>query len=227
MRTALFFLALTLASPAGADCLQSGLSCFGDLNTYDNSTDPVRALDCSRFHVDAGASFDHFQGLVSAHSMSTPGNTASATITDLFVLTGPPPGTVVPIVVVGDFELQNVRQPDAATWSQGTILTPLIGGGPNPDPNQDFFSFIASAPGTETVSKRLQFAMNVKAGQGFEIDITAASQSSGNAGGYSHGRLSFEGLPPGSSVTSCKGFRQDQPTPVLARSWGALKGIYR
>jgi hypothetical protein len=69
--------------------------------------------------------------------------------------------------------------------------------------------------------------MNVRAGHEFEISLVAGVYSSGEEGGYSHARLSFEGLPPGSSMTSCKGYRQDQPVPALARSWGGLKAIYR
>jgi hypothetical protein len=40
------------------------------------------------------------------------------------------------------------------------------------------------------------------------------------------GLLSFEGLPPGSSITSCNGFYQ-QATQVQVTSWGRVKAFYR
>jgi hypothetical protein len=39
--------------------------------------------------------------------------------------------------------------------------------------------------------------------------------------------LEFVDLPPGSTVTSCKGYLQEQPVPALTRSWGELKAAYR
>jgi hypothetical protein len=111
------------------------------------------------------------------------------------------------------------------TWSSGEIWTPPIVGAPDPSYVEAFFT--ASAPGTETSTREIHLPMNVKAGQEYEILLRAAVFSSGNAGGYAHGRLSFAGLPPGSSITSCKGFRQDQPVPTLPVSWGGLKATYR
>jgi len=214
------------ASGARADCPSGSFSCYGSgASSGSSTTDPVASFDCSRFHVDSHLSFDHIQGLVSAQSVSVPGNTASAYLSDNFVLTGPPAGTLVPITVVGDFELQNIRQVNAVTWSSGSIFTPLLSSGPIPNSAEVFFT--ASATGTETTTEQVRLDMNVRSGQEFEIGFKATAQASGNAGGYSHGRLSFAGLPPGSSITSCKGFRQDQPVPTLPVSWGGLKATYR
>ena len=222
--TSLFLLTFVPAT-ALADCMNGYWICNGDVTTYVATPDPVRVFDCSRFHVESTGSFDHIQGLANAQSMSVPGNTAGAQIYDEFVLTGPPAGTVVPIVVVGDFELQNIRQVNAVTHSDGSLFTPPITGGPSPNAVDVFFT--ASAPGTETATRQALLPMNVKAGVKFEISMTAGVFSSGNAGGYSHGRLSFSGLPPGSSITSCKGFRQDAPVPALPSSWGRMKALYR
>jgi len=222
-----FLLVPLWATAVRAECPNGSFSCYGSgASSGETTADPVASFDCSRFHVDSHLSFDHIQGLVSAQSVSVPGNTASAYLSDNFVLTGPPAGTLVPITVVGDFDLQNIRQVNAVTWSSGSIFTPLLSGsGPIPNTAEVFFT--ASAPGTETITQQVRLDMNVKAGQEFEIGFKATAQASGNAGGYSHGRLSFAGLPPGSSITACKGFRQDQPVPALPVSWGGLKATYR
>lgn len=41
------------------------------------------------------------------------------------------------------------------------------------------------------------------------------------------GRLRFSGLPPGASVVSCQGYRQDFATASLPVTWGQLKARYR
>jgi len=227
-RIALVFLLLhwpSIPTAARADCINGFFSCNGQVNSGTGTTDPVSSFDCSRFHVDSHMSFDHIQGLASAQSLSVPGNTANAVLDDMFVLTGPPTGTLVPIVVRGSFELQNIRQVNAVTWSSGGIWTPPITGAPDPSYVEVFFT--ASAQGTETSTEQIQLPMNARAGQEFELNFRASVYSAGNAGGYSHGRLSFAGLPPGSSITSCKGFRQDEAVPVLPVSWGGLKATYR
>src|SRR5262249_12277290 len=39
--------------------------------------------------------------------------------------------------------------------------------------------------------------------------------------------LTFEGLPAGTSITSCHGYRQDAAVPTSHTTWGSLKARYR
>lgn len=219
---------LCLSSPASAVCKDGRLICDGHANPPSNSVispDPVASLDCNALHTTIHEEFDHVAGLARVDGLSVAGHWPYAAIVDDYVLSGLPPGTVVPITVVGDFELQNVRTDTAITWSGGEIFTPLIAGAPDPSYVETFFT--ASATGTETATQQVRMTMNFTVGVPYEIELSASVFCSGGAGGYSHGKLSFEGIPTGASITACKGYHQDAPTPTLARSWGALKVSYR
>lgn len=209
---------------AGA-CKDAWLNC--DVQAFNalSTPDPSAQQDCNALHTNIHLEFDHVAGTARVDAQSVSGHWPRAVLLDDFVLTGPPAGTVVPITVVGDFELVNIRQENHVTWSAGQIFIPYFPGAPDPNVDETFFT--ATAPGTETATRQVRLTFDMKAGQAYEIQLSPAVFTSGNAGGSAHGRLSFEGLPQGSSITSCKGFRQDQPVPALPLSWGAVKASYR
>ena len=161
-------------------------------------------------------------------------------------ITIPPRGPLpvsVPGTVDGWFELhgkfgklpmKDLLQPAIDYARNGFPVTEIIAAGWELNarvlrqyPNYAETFLTASAPGTESATRQLRLTVNMKAGQPYEIQLAANVFTSGNAGGSSQGRLSFERLPPGASITSCKGFRQDAPVATLAKSWGALKHLYR
>ena len=221
-------LLLSSSSRASAACKDGRLVCDGHANPPGAAVvapDPTATLDCNTLHQTIHLEFDHVAGLAGTDAVSVTGHWPYAATIDDYTLTGLAAGTVVPITVVGDFDLQNIRKDTAVTWSGGWVGTPPIPGAPDPSYVETYFT--ASATGTETATRQVRLAVNMKAGEPFDIQLSAAVFASGGAGGFSHGRLSFEGLPPGTSITSCKGFRQDAPTPALAKSWGGLKATYR
>jgi hypothetical protein len=225
LRTLPLLLLISVPAPAArAACPTAALTCGGTTTTYVGTTDALRSLDCDRLTVDSDVSFNHLAGLVDVRTYGG-SNHANAILLDTFVLSGLPVGTVVPIDVVADVALENIRQVNAGTVSSANLWTAPIAGAP--DPSSVYTDLIASAPGTETATRQLRLAMNFTVGNEYEISLSAGASSSGGAGGSVHARLSFQGLPPGATITSCKGFTQNQPVPTLPVSWGAIKAVYR
>jgi hypothetical protein len=74
-------------------------------------------------------------------------------------------------------------------------------------------------------SDSLDFTFTRPAGTPFGLEIHGDAQRGYNL--INNVRFAFLDLPPGATVTSCKGYRQEQPTPAVARSWGRLKAAYR
>jgi len=61
----------------------------------------------------------------------------------------------------------------------------------------------------------------------FAVETRLESDPGSGGNGSVTARLSFEGLPPGARVRSCKGFVFDVPVPAIASSWGRVKSSYR
>lgn len=73
----------------------------------------------------------------------------------------------------------------------------------------------------------LNVTVQVPAGQTFGISYTVEAEA--NEGGYAQAgtQLAFQDLPPGASIQSCYGYRQDFPVPTKTMSWGRVKVLYR
>jgi hypothetical protein len=76
----------------------------------------------------------------------------------------------------------------------------------------------------------LVLPVTIVAGTPVEIDFTLGGrQLIGSTGDESDasGTITFSGLPPGATITSCHGYQGPQATPAKPVSWGKLKSLYR
>jgi hypothetical protein len=77
-----------------------------------------------------------------------------------------------------------------------------------------------------TFADSLDFTITRPAGAPVGLQFHALT----DRGGYNTSliaQLVFLDLPSHATVTSCKGYTQDQPVAALARSWGSVKAGYR
>lgn len=66
------------------------------------------------------------------------------------------------------------------------------------------------------------------AGQPFRIHVVLdLGTSLDNDVVYANGKLHFDGLPQGASVSSCHGYHQDAAVSAQPMTWGALRARYR
>ncbi len=230
---ALLFASLLLAAPARADCYYSAPSaatCTGQVNHVATLIGTIASTDCSFDDLTSSASYDAATGALYAEARTSGRHTynevARSVLDDEYVVSGIPVGTHLQVTAVADCELDNIVIAGRGVLPSyvGLWVPPVTGGAV---PNADNFPFIASAPGEETTTHQLHLSLPVVAGTQLELQTEAYAQCSGGVGGYARAKLSFQGLPPGSTVTSCQGYRQDQPVPTLTRSWGSVKATYR
>ncbi len=219
-------LPLSPASIASAACQDSWMICSGYVSHALATSDATGQLDCSLNNLHSTMSFDVPAGRANADAMSVAGFYNVCQLIDDYTVTGVPEGTALSVTAVADLDLLYVRVAGMSpTFVFGSLwVSPVVGA---PNPNIDEFYFAGAAPGEETQTHQLRLALPVLAGTPFPLSLSVGVSASGRQGGYSHARLSFEGLPPGARIASCKGYHQDQPVPALARSWGAVKATYR
>lgn len=82
-------------------------------------------------------------------------------------------------------------------------------------------------PQDASADSTLRLSIGCTAGQPFELRMGLLAGAGRMAGAQVSATLRFADLPPGATITSCHGYRQDAPTPVHRSSWGSLKQIYR
>ena len=214
--------ALLLLAPrvAHSDCIASEAVCSGTVSTpttptYSTSCDtPVMSI--ARIDYDVPG---HRLRLSYDESMSV-----SLSLRDEFKVTGPPDGTPVPLHLRIRFHGTAGGYgsgPAAGGTMSARALAPLAG--------ETTVAKTYGAPygwnSTMTFSDSLDFQVTRPAGTPVGLEIHADS----SYGYYLNNMVEFVflDLPPGSQVTSCKDYLQEQPTPTLARSWGNLKAAYR
>ena len=76
----------------------------------------------------------------------------------------------------------------------------------------------------------LVLPVTIVAGTPAEVDFTLGGrQLVGGIGNESDASatITFSGLPPGATMTSCQGFQGARATPAKSVSWGKLKSLYR
>jgi hypothetical protein len=146
---------------------------------------------------------------------------------DAFTLTGPPPGT--PIALHMRVRMQGYKNwtgtccPDSQVYVGIFPLEPQAG-----DPSANWSFGISSGPFRALAfSDSLDITLQRTAGApiGLAIYALATDHSSGSA--RLEGTFTFVDLQPGWTVTSCKGYLKEQPTPAAAASWGRVKAAYR
>lgn len=207
---------------ARAACLVSSARCQGSTVF---PTGPTYSITCEDDLLEVSVvDFNVPKGTFDTWSDEAPG--AELYLNDEFTLSGPPAGTPVTFHVrvrahgtLGGF--------GGPTGSHALLeigaLVPQPG-----DPPSASKSFDAP-PGLSDViafSDSLDFTVTRPAGSPVGLQFHALA----GTGGYDTSliaQLVFLDLPSHATVTSCKGYSQDQPVPALARSWGSVKATYR
>jgi hypothetical protein len=207
-----------------SDALCNSGDMYGD--THFTTTDPTFFKICSGpvmntetalFDVPAG----HFEMGVGE------GGGMRLWLRDVFTVSGPVAGTPVTlhmrIRVHGSVNWDGTCCPDSQTHVD---LTPLE---PQPGDAVTHWSFgkTSGAYNLYPFSDSLDISLARTAGAPIGIEIHGVTDVSAPSSAWLVGDFVFLGLPPGATVTSCKGYRQEQPVPARAESWGRVKAIYR
>ena len=135
-------------------------------------------------------------------------------LADEYELVGLPAGTAVPLVA--RFAYHNVY--DFGTDVSGmSFRVRLLEGTTN----------VAEAQGVwREWSDELELPIASVAGTAFQLR-SRYGWSARDGRGRANAGLSFSGIPPGSFLRSCQGYRQDGPVAAAATSWGRVKIRYR
>ena len=210
-------------------CPLSTLNCNGSLSSSD---DAVRALTCSNSQGGAGVGYDLVSGTIhAAGSGGDGGGGGSVQAVDDYTIVGLPTGTPVTFTarlrVIG-----SVGGGCAVTFPSGDFFGRLTEGASNRVEVRRSTTLVCQPFGGPccatggSVDSTLRVTVAGTAGLAFRL--TSEVGASGRfLGANVTGQLSFEGLPPGTTVVSCQGFRQDFPVPARPTSWGAVKVRYR
>ncbi len=78
-----------------------------------------------------------------------------------------------------------------------------------------------------SVYDSVEVVVTVASGEPFVMTFGVAAAGGETGSGSGGGQLHFADLPPGATVESCHGYRQDSPTPELRQTWGRIKARYR
>ena len=223
-------IAFALAAPAEAEvCPASDVLCqSGDDNgdTFSTTTlptffkicgGPTMNVEQATFDIPAGK----FQVAVGE------GGAMRLWLRDAFTVTGPAPGTPIAVHmrvrVHGGLNWDGACCPDSQAHVDLTPLEPQVGDSPA------HWSFgKTSGPFTAyPFSDSLDITLQRTAGAPIGIEIHAVADIQAPSSSNIEGEFTFPDLPQGWTVTSCKGYRKDQPVPAASASWGRVKAIYR
>jgi hypothetical protein len=219
------------ARAADAPCPPSTILCLGgDPNNFDpasgTTTAPTFHGLCEGVILNtAGADFDVPAGTFDIFVAE--GGDIDLALRDAFTVTGPATGTPVALHL-------RLRFHGYENWAGGccpdsqvrVAVLPLEPQAGDPAPVWTFgksgfpyqlYNFADS----------LDFTLQRTAGAPVGIEIHALSHLTGASSMNLIGSFSFLDLQPGWTVTSCKGYRAEQPVPAVRTSWGSLKATYR
>ncbi len=201
------------APPSRAACPTNSISCDG---VTTNFTAPSQSQSCSSGGF---ASYDDINGQV--YSYGYFGGT-STTAQDDFVVTGIPSGS--PLTFSAMLQVSSTDCCNNLTGGSISGATIQLAGGPAASGG-----YLSNCHGCNSFTQTLTIPITTTAGTHFQIAYQARTYSIEAGGGSSSigGTLSFAGLPPGSIVSSCQGFRQDFIVAVSLASWGRLRLLYR
>ena len=130
---------------------------------------------------------------------------AGVYIEDLFTVSGPPPGTLVPITA------HLLLDTPSATCSANI---------------QDTHGGLASISSPQDGDELILPVAGIS-GQPFQLHFEIACSNVGSSPGSLGGTFSFTGLPPGTGITSCHGYLNGTPVAAHESSWGRVKILYR
>jgi len=215
-------LACVGALPAQAgDCPTNGIEKPGF--TYSSVSGAYQTPDSTDFGQIVYDGWNLSTGTLRVHHWGGLG-TSTVHVSDLYDLTGVPPGTQVVALAVMDVKAWAATDGCGGTgcagYVGGTITSPeqtatQFGVGPTYGGFVSFNFFVASyvtlTAGTPTPVT-------------FQIDARRVPGGSHSADGV--GTIHFVGLAPGQTVVSCQGY-VDPSTPALPTSWGGVKARYR
>jgi hypothetical protein len=160
--------------------------------------------------------FNYAQGTSSIHFFN---DKVALTTEDSFHFDGPVPGQTIHARVSLALNGQACNG-DVASVSATLQVTPGLA--------QDYLLLgPIQSGGCKTGSQTLTQDVAFVSGETFTIRVTLDSNHGGGGSGFLSAALQFEQIPANVVVRSCHGYRQDGPVPALARSWGAVKSLYR
>jgi hypothetical protein len=232
-------LLLTAAGPrpARADCPTSNVTCYNQNEPHDqtitSSTTAVFAHACDSGALQRDGSYDAPNAIVRAALTGDPvGQVVSTTLDDQYTLSGVASGTTLHVSAVADMHydtytpswaLADSNLSSAVGSAQIVLNLPDLGSasvdaGAERTPGQGWQHFEKEA------QLEVPFVPGVPYAVAFIFGVIGHNKGQGTGSVTFH----FAGLPPGATITSCRGYAQtEQPTPTLARSWGSVKATYR
>jgi hypothetical protein len=222
-------LIITAQEPAAADCPASETLCgTGDSITGEpaaSTTEPIFSKMCSFAGLNGeDASFDIPAGMFKV--AISEGGSMRLWLRDTFTITGPAAGT--PVTFHMRFQVDG-----SVNWtSYGPLQQVQVDVRPlevhaGDTPAAWGFGLTTEPRTAYPFANSFDLTLQRLAGEpvGIEIDAQSAIQNAGST--RLNGTFSFPDLPPGWSVTSCKGYHADRPVPALPKSWGHVKAAYR
>jgi hypothetical protein len=215
------FLLLAAPSAARADCPLSSASCSG--HGVDTAA-PAYAASCdghtvASFDIPAATLDQNAPGYESAY-----GSSAWIILRDEFTVHAPTSGTPF------DLHLRvHARGHAFAAGGFGDTAGLILNLKADPEVPLETYAYKAwgtfdgSLDFDDSLDVVLHRTTGAPIGIAIDSNLGAAAYCSSNA----HLEFRFVDLPAGWSVTSCKGFDQEQPVPARPVSWGSLKAAYR
>jgi hypothetical protein len=177
--------------------------------------DAFGAGSCNSGPATASWQYDQVRGVLSV-SVNVWPELATVTAWDDFTVSGIPAGTPLTFVAKLDAGFQQCSTGDVTCCFASSSA--YVAEGANRASGG-----LPAVIGCHGLRRNLEIALAHLAGETFRLELAVAAGGSGSASAT----LSFEDLPVGAVVTSCKGFRLDVTTGVKRASWGKLKTIYR
>jgi hypothetical protein len=210
-----------IPAAARAQCRVSDLICGGDALTATTATFEHHCSDVVMSVADL--SYDVPAGKL--HMSYSETMQVAISLHDDFTVTGIPDGTPVPLHVrlryAGTGSGYGGPYPGAGGTMRVALLDPLPGEAPAAKSYGLVFALVNAAPFADS----LDFTFTRPAGTPFGLEIHGDAWYGYNL--INDASFAFLDLPPGAHVGSCLGYRQEQPTPAIPRSWGSLKAAYR
>jgi hypothetical protein len=210
-------------------CPVSTIECDGTTS----STEPIRSVDCDDWLRDSFGSAGHdlLLGRVRASgSGGDSGGRGSVRAVDDYTVIGLPTGTpltftatlrVIGYVSVGCYGYDpsgNI----SGRLTEGSSNTVEVRRSSSLDCDPQGYSCCGVGASVDSTLR-----VDIVATAGAAFRLTSEVGASVRFGSTSvTGQLAFEGLPPGTSIVSCQGYRQEFPVPATTMSWGALKVRY-
>ena len=208
--------------PASATLCQSGDYMTGE--TAATTTSPTFEKHCSGPVMNVeDASFDIPAGKFSLAVGE--GGEMRLWLRDAFTVTGPAPGTPIALHM-------RVRMQGYINWTgccpDSQLFVGLSALEPQPSDPAPHWSLLKAGPyNAELYSDSLDITLQRNAGEPVGIAIYALDRIHNAGSARLEGTFTFVDLQPGWTVSSCKGYALDQPTPTVPGSWGRVKAAYR